>query len=77
MICHEIGHALEYGDLYYQDGYRDDLAYMGRWAMMDYHPDFSHHCGYHQLQSGWIPEGAGTQSDYGRVFPLRVTRCFA
>ena len=70
LICHELGHALGYGDLYHQTGYRDDLAYMGQWAMMDYHPDLSHHCGYHKLQSGWIPEGASTEEDYGRVFPL-------
>ena len=70
MIIHEVGHALGYGDLYFQDGYRDELSYLGDWAMMDHHPGEPHHCGYHKLQSRWIPDGASTESDYGRVFPL-------
>lgn len=70
LICHELGHAIGYADLYHQEGYRDELAYMGDWAMMDNHPPFTHHCGYHKLQSGWIPEGAGTETDYGRVYPI-------
>jgi type II secretory pathway pseudopilin PulG len=70
MIVHEIGHALGYSDLYFQNGYRDELAYLGGWAMMDSHWDMPHHCGYHKLQSRWIPEGAGTEKDYGRVYPL-------
>lgn len=72
MICHELGHALGYADLYYQTGYRDELGYMGDWAMMDRHPPLAHHCGYHKLQSGWIPDGAGTDSDFGRVYPISL-----
>lgn len=70
MICHELGHALGFGDLYYQDGYRDELKYMGPWAMMDNHKYMSHHCGYHKLQQQWIPDGAAKENDYGRVYPL-------
>jgi hypothetical protein len=70
LTCHELGHALRFGDLYHQTGYRDELGYMGEWAMMDHHPPFAHHCGYHKLQAGWIPDGAGTEKDYGRVFPI-------
>lgn len=70
LINHEIGHGLKFGDLYFQDGYRDELRYMGDWAMMDQHFRSPHHGGYHKLQAGWIPDGAGTSSDYGRVYPL-------
>lgn len=73
MIIHEVGHALGFADLYFQDGYRDELSYLGGWAMMDHHPDEPHHCGYHKLQSRWIPDGASTESDYGRVLPLGVS----
>ncbi|MFI9504024.1 hypothetical protein [Nocardia sp. NPDC052566] len=70
LICHEMGHALGFGDLYHQTGYRDELAYLGGWAMMDSHWDLPHHCGYHKMQAGWIPDGSGTETDYGRVYPL-------
>ena len=70
MILHEVGHAIGFGDLYYDAGYRNELAYMNEWAMMAHHPSKSHHCGYHKLQAGWIPIGSGTEDDYGRVFPL-------
>lgn len=72
LICHEVGHALHFGDLYHQEGYRDELAYMDSWAMMDSHPPFAHHCGYHKLQAGWIPDGAGTEDNYERVLPIRL-----
>lgn len=74
LTCHELGHALRFGDLYHQTGYRDELSYLNDWAMMDYHPPFPHHCGYHKLQAGWIPDGAGTETDYGRVFPLGLPK---
>lgn len=73
LIVHELGHVLNFADLYREPpNYRDDLAYMGSWAMMDHHPDESHHCGYHKLQAHWIPYGAGTETDYGRVFPVGI-----
>src|SRR5262249_9564965 len=46
----------------------------GDWAMMDSHPKFPHHCGYHKLQSGWIDDGAGTETDFGRVYPLGLPK---
>lgn len=70
VICHEMGHALKFDDLYHLTGFRDELAYLDDWAMMDNDDPLPHHCGYHKLQAGWVPEGAGTEVDYGRVFPL-------
>lgn len=70
LICHEVGHAIRFGDLYYQTGYRDELGYMTTWAMMDDHRTFAHHCGYHKLQAGWIDDGDGSEQNYGRVFPI-------
>lgn len=56
-FCHELGHALGFGDLYKREaGYRNDVVYMGAWAMMGHHPSLSHHCGYHKWQAGWIPD---------------------
>ncbi len=74
VVCHELGHAIGFGDLYWQTGYRNELAYMGPWSMMDDDPALSHHCGYHKLQANWIPDGAGTPEDYGRVFPIGLPR---
>ncbi len=70
VICHEQGHALGFGDLYSQVGYRDDLAYLEDWSLMDNDGQMSHHCGYHKLQANWIPDGSGTIADYGRVYPF-------
>jgi hypothetical protein len=72
VVFHELGHALGFGDLYYNTGYRDELAYMDTWAMMANDGYESHHCGYHKLQANWIPDGNGTQDDYGRVFPIEM-----
>jgi hypothetical protein len=70
LMCHEMGHALGFGDLYKQTGYRDELDYMEGWSLMDDNSLLSHHCGYHKMQAGWIPDGSGTETDYGRVYPL-------
>lgn len=57
VLCHELGHAIDLGDLYQREaGYRDDLQYMGTWAIMGDHGTASHHCGYHKWQCGWIPD---------------------
>jgi hypothetical protein len=74
VICHEVGHAIGYADLYHQDGYRDELAYLNDWAMMSRHTGLPHHCGYHKLQAEWIPTGKGTEQDFGRVFPVFPTK---
>ena len=73
MILHEVGHALGFRDLYRQSGYRDELQYLEDWALMDQHFKSPHHCGFHKLQADWIPAGAGTRTDYGRVFPIGPT----
>jgi len=56
-LCHELGHAFGYRDLYFQTDYRDDLRYLETWAAMDDQGNFPHHCGYHKSQTQWIPEG--------------------
>ena len=70
VACHELGHTLGFGDLYKETGYRDELKYLNEWAMMSADGYMSHHCGYHKLQANWIPSGAGTAHDYGRVLPF-------
>jgi hypothetical protein len=70
LICHEMGHALGFGDLYFHTGYRSGVAYLGAWSIMADSGVTSHHCGYHKLQAEWIPDGAGTDTDYGRVLPI-------
>lgn len=56
VYCHELGHALGFGDLYKNSGYRDDLVYLEHWAMMHKHPGRPHHAGYHKWQAGWITD---------------------
>jgi hypothetical protein len=68
MVCHELGHGIGFRDLYQQTGYREDLAYLGDWAMMSRHTNLPHHCGYHKQQAGWITDDrvitiAPTQAD--------------
>jgi hypothetical protein len=60
LICHELGHGLGFRDLYFQTGYRDELAYLDDWALMSNHVPFSHHAGYHKWQVGWIPDSRVT-----------------
>jgi hypothetical protein len=55
-VLHELGHGLGFRDLYFAEGYRNDIAYFGDWAMMDSHLLAPHHCGYHKWQAGWIPD---------------------
>ena len=52
MVCHELGHGVGFRDLYQQTGYREDLAYLGDWAIMCNHWNKSHHCAYHKQQAG-------------------------
>ena len=54
-MCHELGHALGYRDLYSAKDFRQDLAYMGDWSIMDSQGNLAHHCAYHKWESGWIP----------------------
>ena len=56
LICHELGHGIGFRDLYMQTGYREDLAYLGDWAIMCNHPKEPHHAGYHKQQAGWITD---------------------
>ena len=55
-MCHELGHGLGFRDLYPATGYRDDLQYLGSWAIMADSFVTSHHCGYHKLEVGWITD---------------------
>ena len=54
LICHELGHGVGFRDLYWQTGYREDLAYLDKWAIMSSHPNKPHHSGYHKFQADWI-----------------------
>jgi hypothetical protein len=54
LMCHEIGHGIGFRDLYSATGYREDLAYLGDWAIMCNHWNKPHHCGYHKQEAGWI-----------------------
>jgi hypothetical protein len=65
--AHELGHALKLGDLYSAAGFRDDLQYMGGWAMMNSHGNFPHFCGYNKYWLGWIP------ADRVELVPLPIT----
>jgi len=56
IIFHELGHGLGFRDLYAATGYREDLVYLGDWAIMCNHWNMPHHCGYHKWQAGWIPD---------------------
>jgi hypothetical protein len=54
-LCHELGHAFGFRDLYKQTDYRDDLRYLEKWALMHIQDDLPHHAGYHKwrgLDSG-------------------------
>jgi hypothetical protein len=55
-ICHELGHGLGFRDLYWAEGYREDLAYLRNWAIMDDDDPMPHHSGYHKLEAQWIPD---------------------
>lgn len=55
-LSHEMGHAYGFRDLYSESAYRQDLRYLGDWAMMANHPLRPHHAGYHKWQAGWIPD---------------------
>ncbi len=54
-LCHELGHAYGFDDLYKQMDHRHDLAYLEDLALMDNHGSLPHHAGYHKWQADWIP----------------------
>ena len=53
-MCHELGHALGYRDLYSAPDFRQDLAYLDAWSVMADPGSLSHHASYHKVQSQWI-----------------------
>jgi hypothetical protein len=56
-LCHELGHAYGFRDLYPETQYRTDLQYLSNWSIMAGDgSSLSHHAGYHKWQAGWIPE---------------------
>ena len=79
-MAHELGHALELPDLYHEDGYRDDLRYMGNWDIMNFHQNLPHLCAYHKYALGWIrperiepvpkPEPTGPTSRESLLVPV-------
>src|SRR5262249_6273419 len=50
----ELGHGIGFRDLYFQTGYREELAYLDDWAIMANHGKRPHHAGYHKQQAEWI-----------------------
>lgn len=57
IMAHELGHALGLPDLYYANGYRDDVAYVDPFAMMAGGNDkFHHFCGWSKWSLGWIAD---------------------
>ncbi|WP_347331867.1 hypothetical protein [Marinimicrobium locisalis] len=57
VMAHEIGHAIDLPDLYEENGFRDDVAYVDPWAMMGGGNHYFHHfCGWSKWSLGWIPD---------------------
>ena len=57
VMAHELGHAIGLPDLYSASGYRDDVKYVGNWAMMGGgNEKFNHYCGWSKWAVGWITE---------------------
>ncbi|MDK3074626.1 hypothetical protein QO034_16150 [Sedimentitalea sp. JM2-8] len=57
VMAHELGHALGLPDLYSANGYRDDVLYVDRYAMMaGGNSNFHHFCGWSKWSLGWIPD---------------------
>jgi M6 family metalloprotease-like protein len=54
VMCHELGHAIGFRDLYKDANFRDDLAYLGTWSVMDDNAKLAHHAAYHKWESGWL-----------------------
>lgn len=57
VMAHELGHALGLPDLYSANGYRDDVLYVDRYAMMaGGNNNFHHFCGWSKWSLGWIAD---------------------
>ena len=57
VMAHELGHALDLPDLYSANGYRDDVLYVDRYAMMAATDGFFHHfAGWSKWALGWIAD---------------------
>jgi hypothetical protein len=54
VMCHELGHAIGFRDLYFDFNFRDDLAYLGSWSVMDNNSKLAHHTAYHKMEAGWF-----------------------
>ena len=54
VMCHELGHAIGFRDLYFDTNFRSDLAYLGTWSIMDDNSTLAHHIAYHKWEAGWI-----------------------
>lgn len=57
-MAHELGHAIGLPDLYWENGFRDDVMYVDPWAMMGggYYGNFHHFCGWSKWKVGWIAD---------------------
>ena len=57
VMAHEIGHAIGLPDLYFANGYRDDVSYVDAFKMMaGGNSNFHHFCGWSKWKLGWIPD---------------------
>ncbi|WOH55369.1 hypothetical protein [Bradyrhizobium sp. BWC-3-1] len=56
VMCHELGHAIGFRDLYFDANFRQDLAYLGPWSVMDDNSQLAHHIAYHKWEAGWIDQ---------------------
>lgn len=57
VMAHELGHALGLPDLYSANGYRDDVLYVDKYAMMaGGNGNFHHFCGWSKWSLGWVTD---------------------
>ncbi|MDR8392221.1 hypothetical protein NC796_13795 [Aliifodinibius sp. S!AR15-10] len=69
IMAHELGHAIGLPDLYSASGFRDDVLYIDRWAMMGGgNWRFNHFCGWSKWKLDWIVED--DDDDLNRVIEV-------
>jgi len=57
VMSHEVGHGLGLPDLYFANGFRDDVDYIDRWCQMaGGNSRFNHFCAWSKWAVGWIVE---------------------
>jgi M6 family metalloprotease-like protein len=60
VMSHEVGHGLGLPDLYFADGFRDDVVYVDRWCQMaGANWRFNHFCAWSKWFVGWVVDDPG------------------